>query len=262
MGEFDRQFSISASKNPDILDAGIMDLLTDVDPAKAKLVQSMKADLDARHITVDQSRGPINKDGALSLIFASSDIPSVVVRIGQMDNPADSAIVLKSAARFVYTGGEGKDAIQYQAHVLPFAPDIGEVSDRDVINTIRVLKAEGLENRIFDISNGQFVYLRGGDGDFLRYPADCGDKDMAGQPIAFIRDLNCTQSDPEIAEKMAGTGTANDYLAKYGNGQTLAELPPAPASCVEACHQQDAIAENARRQLAARGVRLEGPVLS
>ena len=101
MGEFDRQFNISASKNPKIVGESALEVVTDFSPGLMALVKALKVDLDSRNILVDQARGPINKDGALALIFASSNTDEAVIRIGQLDNPPDSATVLRPAARFV-----------------------------------------------------------------------------------------------------------------------------------------------------------------
>jgi hypothetical protein len=298
MGAFEDEFKISASEHPSI--RSTLDVMTMVHPNMAQLVTVMRRDLDQRHLDIDEKRGPMSGDGSFSILFGLLSTPSAVVRIGQIDNPPDSAIVLKHAARLIYKGSE---EAEYQAHVLPFAPDVGKVTVQDMVNTIRVLRAEGYDDNFVDFGaqlehlTGQFVFLKGTDGKILTYPTNAGDDNMAGKPIAFIRDLNCIQADKNDAKRMQVAGTSADFmdgLLEYLKKECtenekldsvklkkklteagiqlpdgpfdpgtlklkIEDLAPAPAECVEACHQQDAIAEKTRNDLAAIGARLDGP---
>ena len=178
-------------------------------PAGAAVAQAMKDDLDRRGLELDLKKGPLNSDGSMSAIFLTPEISGGVVRIGMIDAPAESAIVLQPAAAFHYKRPDAPEGLQ--VHVMPFAPDVGEVTTSDIINTLRVLKTENLLTKLSDISPGQFVYLRGQDGNLLCYPDTLADEAMCSKPIAFIRDINAIRAsaleDPD--------GTNADTAAQF-----------------------------------------------
>jgi hypothetical protein len=214
-GAFDKVFNISASRNPGVLLTSVLDVTTKVDAGSAALVTTMKDDLDRRHIDLDLAAGPLNKDGSFSIIFQAASIPGAVVRLGQLDNPPESDIVLRPLARLVYKGTSDISPLlapEYQVHILPFAPDRGKVSTLDIVNTIRVLKAEGNIEKLVDVSDTQFVFLQDEKGNTLRYPDNLPDETLRGRPIAFIRDINAIQDDARTASQLSGTGNAGLFL--------------------------------------------------
>jgi hypothetical protein len=228
-GRFDQLFNIAASRRPDgtrlSIAGNYLDQVTLYSPEADGLAQDLKRDLDARRLRVDEGRGPLNgmamggtPNGMNTLIFNSRDVPGAVIRIGQSDDPPDSPIVLGSVADFRYqsTGALGQN---YQVHVVPNAPGVGEVTPLDVVNSLRVLKAQGVaEDRphgwmdtTADINTTQFVQLRDNAGNVIRYPDGMADENLRGRPVAYIRDLNMSQAQTKNFLPMGGS--SEEYLA-------------------------------------------------
>jgi hypothetical protein len=148
---------------------------------------------------------------------------------------------------------------------------IFQVLPEDILNTLRVLKAEKsgkqdengnditFDQHLTDLAGTHFpakhfAYLKDTAGNYICYPPDASDPEMAGRPIAFIRDLNAVPGkkpgeDLKPQDRIqSDAGTALHLLRSLHIDKE--RLKPAPQECVDACNQQDAVIAAARVELA------------
>jgi hypothetical protein len=133
-----------------------------------------------------------------------TDIPGAIVRVEYLNPVLDSNIVLQPAFNKEYEEGMLTGA-NYKVIVVPSAPDVEgmEVGLDDIKRTIQVLKAEGKDQTLWDIQPSAFTFVKGEDGEVLRYSSgDNVPDDFKGKPIAFVRDLNAMDRDSDSIDRV------------------------------------------------------------
>ncbi len=124
----------------------------------------------------------------------------------------------------------------YKVMVVPSAPDVPgmEISTDDIKRTIQVLKAEGKDQHLWDIQPSAFTFVKGEDGEVMRYSSgnDVPD-DFKGKPIAFVRDLNAMDRDSDSVERV------KTWLAQRDIDYD--KLEPATPQVIEDTRQQFAL---------------------
>jgi hypothetical protein len=147
----------------------------------------------------------------------------------------DSNIVLQPAFSKEYEEGMLTGA-NYKVMVVPSAPDVPgmEISTDDIKRTIQVLKAEGKDQHLWDIQPSAFTFVKGEDGEVMRYSSgnDVPD-DFKGKPIAFVRDLNAMDRDSDSVERV------KTWLAQRDIDYD--KLEPATPQVIEDTRQQFAL---------------------
>ena len=203
---------------------------------------------DQHHISVDGdlmfNAGSIGLISRPASTITKQIIPDAIARIDNVETLINPA-VLHPVIHHRFDGPVGP----YHLYVLPNAPDLlnpdtnKRVTNADVKRTIRVLKANDKEHCFWDFrkDNDNFVFLKGVDGEILRYPVIPNDPDfhghkdrngkIAGEPIAFIRDFNSTSIE---GNRQYGLDRLEKIFLNYPPDQ----LPAAPRECVEACKEQ------------------------
>lgn len=258
MAVFDKVFKFTSPEHikkiePVAIDALVKDL------GFGQEVDDLRTAMRTDGIDID---GRFLDAGTLGMVFRTAsthtgqEIPEAVTRIEYVGMPLNNPIVLRPVFAKEYPSTLGG----YQVCVVPYAPDVEgqEVTNQDIVRTIRVLKAQGKELHLVDIGKKQFVFLRRPDGDLLRYPPDTSDPDFRNQPIAFVRDLNAVLADGNEARKFRGTRHTEEALKEMGID--LTQLLPAPPECADACEQQYAITHRLASALKEAGIEPNMPV--
>jgi hypothetical protein len=229
-------------------DFSAIDEYADVETLKKLRERILKED----HLRIDGderllglgSMGVVTKPSAQAGNHPPEDLPGAIARLEYL-TPMEHAIVLKAAFSKQYEE-ENMLGEKYKLLVVPYAPDLPDkpVTTDDIKRTLQVLKAEHLDQTLWDMRPGAFSFLKSPEGALIRYPdTQTVPEDFRGKPIAFVRDLNAMD---ESLTQRDDTGKALPQQKLAMNLRTWLEgyipdysaLPPAPRECVEACKQQ------------------------
>lgn len=215
------------------------------------------------------------------------DVPDAVVRIDPLGYEDIVGSLSIGSAWIMDFPDPGSETSGYRVRIVPYVPDDEEKVGREdvkrfigVSNKLKVEKKPGADGKmrsecsiataadltnpdcvklseyLTDIQPDQFVFVRGAEGDLIRYPDDAGFP-YAGSPVTILRDIN------SLCANKGGEAVARGRLNEYMETEELEakDIPSAPDSCVLAClGARDFLDKKLRENLSSAGIKPNVPI--
>lgn len=256
---FGTAFNYTSDKIDTLLLAGNSSSLDSL--SEADTVLELRKKMDAEGLRIDGDERLLGL-GSMSVVARTAstksgqpvEMPNAISRIEYMQ-PEMHDIVLRPAYVKEYTEGT-ITGDNYKHYIVPNAPDVPgtTITDADIKRTIQVLKADGKDNKLWDIQPTAFVFLKDEQGGLMSYPnTPETPEDFRGKPIAFVRDMNAMDATLSKSDRI------KDWL-KTKMDVDYDTLPGAPRECVEACKQQYALTAKLAAELQANGIEPNVPI--
>ncbi len=146
----------------------------------------------------------------------------------------------------------GPDDLDVRMRIYLKGENLGTIGVDDVLRTAAVLKHSGELEHWNDVNETQLMYLRGEDGDYLRYWPESG-ADFAGHPIAYIVDPGTIPKTSKSRKIWAGAGNAIQHIAKklgVSEEEAARCMPNATYKEILACSGQYALIDAVKQKAA------------